>query len=391
MPSTSGAGSERWARSASRPAVRFSSIIASNAAGVSADRAPAAWPDLGLTCRVDPRPGALDRGHELSFAPLEADQDRRWSQLEIAGDGLDDAAVDGALDVGVEALLSAVGVELDVDTDAPPPIVGDTSDRWTEPEVVKNHGSDLEDEVPGRGQCRLHQLAQRFDLVDRPRVLLLDKPIHDLRLEADVGDGLGRAVVELTNDLTAQVLLAAHDGGRLVHARRAAATGGAGQRSQAGGGHRSRSADSFAHGCEAIVDLDEALQEACQHALLALEHLALGVEEQLPSRQGQQVVASLHRRRRIHGCAGFEAGETGFHLGAASVVALDLGEDLLHEHVDLTVLAVDAADVLFELLAESQQARLRGADARPDRRRTRGGWLRSAQSSGILIQPCFMA
>ena len=44
---------------------------------------------------------------------------------------------------------------------------------------------------------------------------------------------------------------------------------------------------------EAVVDLDEPLQEARQHALLALEHLALRVEEQLAPGQRQEAGAHL--------------------------------------------------------------------------------------------------
>ena len=99
--------------------------------------------------------------------------------------------------------------------------------------------------------------------------------------------------MELAHDVAAQVLLAAHGHGRLVEARGAAAAGSRGQRAQSGGGRRGRAGGAATHGGEAVVDLDEALQEARQHALLALEHLPLGVEEQLAARQRQQAVADL--------------------------------------------------------------------------------------------------
>jgi hypothetical protein len=80
-------------------------------------------------------------------------------------------------------------------------------------------------------------------------------------------------------------------------------------------------------------------------------------------------------------------------------VSFDLDEDLLHEHVDLDVLALDAPDVRFELCAKPGHAGGLTADG-PDGGCLRPGWYASVrvgrwprrlQSSGILIHPCFMA
>ena len=135
------------------------------------------------------------------------------------------AAIDGTLDVGVEALLDALRVELDVDAGAAPTIGGEAADGGSQPEVVEDHGPDLEDEILGRVEGLLHEPAQRLDLFAGTRVVLLDEPLDDLGLQADVGDGLCRAVVELAHDVPAQIFLAAHDHGRLVQPGRAAAAG----------------------------------------------------------------------------------------------------------------------------------------------------------------------
>ena len=77
----------------------------------------------------------------------------------------------------------------------------------------------------------------------------------------------------------------------------------------------------------------------------------------------------------------------------------DLDEDLLHEHVDLAVLAFDTPDVGLELGADPGHRR--GVTAyRPDGGclgpgRPASRWLGRrpgrVQSSGSLIHPCFMA
>ena len=67
----------------------------------------------------------------------------------------------------------------------------------------------------------------------------------------------------------------------------------------------------------------------------------------------------------VRGRARLERGELALHLAAPRLVALDLDEDLLHEHVDLAVLALDAADVLLELGTHAATAGVATAGARP--------------------------
>ncbi len=172
-------------------------------------------------------------------------------------------------------------------------VAGGPPQRRSQAQVVEDHGADLEDELLGRVEGLLHEPAQGLDLVAGARVALDQEALHDLGLQADVGDRLRRSVVELAHDVAAQVLLAAQRQDGLVEAGRGAAAGGHGQGPKARRGHGCRPRGQAAPGGQAVVDLDEPLEEAGEDALLALEHLALGIEEELATRQRQEARADL--------------------------------------------------------------------------------------------------
>ena len=94
------------------------------------------------------------------------------------------------------------------------------------------------------------------------------------------------------------------------------------------------------------------MQEAGEHALFALEDLSLRIEQQLSTGQRKEPITHLGQLIKVGRAAGLEAGEAAFHLSAPAFVPLDLEQDLLHEHVDLGVLALDAPDVLLDLTTQ---------------------------------------
>jgi len=162
--------------------------------------------------------------------------------------------------------------------------------------------------------------------------------------------------MEPAHDVTPQVLLVAHGQCRLVDTGRAAAAGRHREGTQAYRGGRCRACGRTTEVSETVVDLDEPLQESCQDSLLALQDLALCVEEQLTASQRQQAVPDLGQLVSVRRAAGFDGVEPLLHLGAPAFVALDLDEDLLHEQIDLSALALDATDVVLELGAQVANA-----------------------------------
>ena len=133
---------------------------------------------------------------------------------------------------------------------------------------------------------------------------------------------LGRSVVQLADDVATQVLLAAQRQHGLVAAARrcgaAAIASGRRPGDAIGAGRLGRPP----HARQAVVDLDEPLQEAGQDALLALEHLALGVEEQLDRRVSARRLVRISRDLVL---VGVGVSSRGLRAGSPSCFAAPRG------------------------------------------------------------------
>ena len=354
---------------ASRSYVRISSIIASRAGGVSlsgsrldaglgsppdrtrghvpATVAASSWSDQS-------RPTMTEGGREAPGSRPMASSMLRNRALSISGSSRRSTPCES---------------KSTDDAGAARPVLRGTAQRGHEPEVIEDHGADLEDELLRRVEGLLDQLAQGRQLIDAARVALRRRAAPRSRPGGRCwrGTAPGRRGA----------------GGRCRGAGPPGCAASARARSMPGAicdapavtargrsprGRRCRTRRQAADAREAVVDLDDALEEAREHALLALEHLALRVEEQL---DGAWSVRRLVRdlidlgpvRRRDWPRGSFELA---FDLGAPRLMPLDLDEHLLHEHVDLGVLFLDATDVRLELGAQGGHAgRPRAAGSRP--------------------------
>ena len=113
---------------------------------------------------------------------------------------------------GAQPPIGAHGVELDRDARRPAAIAGGPSQGGHDAQVVEDHRPHVEDEGLRRLQRLLHHGHQLRDLDHGAIGVAGDEPLHDLGLEGDVGQALGRAVVHGARDVAPQVFLGVADG-----------------------------------------------------------------------------------------------------------------------------------------------------------------------------------
>ena len=197
--------------------------------------------------------------------------------------------------------------------DARPPaaLAGGAAEGRHQPEVVEDHRPDVEDERLRRVERLLDHRDELADLaLGRSRVAG-HEALHDLGLEDDVRQALGRAVVHRAGDLAAQVLLGAEDHPR--HGRRhdRLAVGAAGAVGSLGAARRRaspRSRRSMAVGEYSAT----ASRYAAERPPLALEDLDLGLHQgRAPGQRDELGVSSTSsvggRRRPCRRAASFSA------------------------------------------------------------------------------------
>ncbi len=300
--------------------------------------------------------GPVGPNHGLeALVPLELDGDPLRVLLEESHHGLVDDPEEPALELHREAMVGADALEVHGDPGAPAALAGGAPEGRHEPQVVEDHGPDVEDEGLRGIEGLLDHRHELPDLPTRRGGIALEQPLRDLGLEHDVGQALGRPVVHLAGDLAAQVLLGGEDdprdgrgnGGSIVVVR-----------CRGGGGRSVRVARGLLE--RGRVGLD-GLAQAVDGLALALEDLELGLHERHAAGQGGDLVGLLQDLAAARGGRGL--GELVRGGCAARLVACGLRAGLGHEQVDL-------GDLPLEL-------RRLGAEGRGHRRRIdhrEGAW-----------------
>ena len=279
-----------------------------------------------------------------------------------------------------------------------PAIDDQAPERGHQPQVVEDHGPDVEDELLGGLQRGLDHRAQRGQLATQARIAATGQPLHDLRLERDVGEALRRAIVHVAGDVLAQLLLGPQQRAP-VALRPAAGAARDGVRDgrpwrRAGDRRRCERTGPWSAPGQHLVDRLEPVPEARQRPCLALKHLLLGLEQDRTPAQDQQLGAGLAQLGGIRTRIELHGGDAVLRLGATGFVPLGLRHRLRRQERQLIELLVERGDVGGQHHPDAGDLGLgrgSGGCLGGRCRRQPPGIGLDDQSSGIRIQPCFMA
>ena len=147
-------------------------------------------------------------------APVEANRDAIRMARQEAGDRLVDEPEQGALHVHRQTPVRAERLELDRDLRAPAAIAGDAPKSRHQAQIVQHHRPDVEDERLRGVESVLDHADQLADFGFGHARIAVQEPLHDLGLQNDVRQTLGRTVVHRPRDLTPHVLLRGEDQSR---------------------------------------------------------------------------------------------------------------------------------------------------------------------------------
>ena len=211
--------------------------------------------------------------------------------------------------------------------------------RRHEAEVVKDHRTELEDEATQLLQGLVDHLAEGRELLAGSVLVHAVQALADLGLEDDVRHRLRRAVVDLTRDAAALLLLRVHD--------------------------RLEQLVLVEHGCRADrhrrkAEVRELVPRARDERLHPIEELALGLQRAELALHGEP--AAQRRRElvaRADECLRLEAGRVGPDL-----IELLLGHVLTR--LEAVHLGLGRSDEEVQLAHLSGDLRLLGGEARDD-------------------------
>ena len=235
---------------------------------------------------------------------------------------------------------------------------GRAAQRRHQPQVVEDHGPDVEDELLGRGEGLLDHHPQLVQLPLGAGIAAAGEAQHDLGLECDVGEALGRAVVHLASDLATQLLLGTQQDARVGGIARAREGSHRERGGEPGAAGRASADGARPDGAQVVFQRARAGRGTAAGSAACPPAVAAGPRTVPRAGSGSSswLRASLSSRG-VCARVALEGGDPFLRTRPALLVALRLRGRLAGEHVDLAQLGLEARDVVGDGRADGIDGR----------------------------------